>query len=78
MCGHKGVLLFERIRMCGLVGGSVSMVEECEALKAYAKPRVSLFFLPIDQVGELSALSPAPCLPSCCHASHHDDNRLNL
>ena len=22
--------------------------------------------------------SPAPCLPGCCHASHHDDKGLNL
>ena len=36
------------------------------------------FWLPEDQDGELLA-SPAPCLPSGCHASHHDDdNRLNL
>ncbi|CAO2579807.1 hypothetical protein LEMLEM_LOCUS1157 [Lemmus lemmus] len=27
---------------------------------------------------ELSAPSPAPSLPSFCHASHHDDNGLNL
>jgi hypothetical protein len=33
--------------------------------------------LPVDQDIELSAL-PVPCLPGCCHASHHDDNGLNL
>ena len=27
---------------------------------------------------ELSAPSPAPCLPGCCRASYHDDNGLNL
>jgi hypothetical protein len=26
----------------------------------------------LDQNVELSA-PPAPCLPECCHASHHDD-----
>ena len=28
--------------------------------------------------GELSAISPTPCLPACCHASRHDYNGLNL
>ena len=27
---------------------------------------------------ELSATSPAPCLPACHHASYHDDNGVNL
>ena len=31
-----------------------------------------------DQDVELSAPSPAPCLLACCHASHHDENGLNL
>jgi hypothetical protein len=35
------------------------------------------FLLPVDQNVKLSAPSRAPCLPACCHASHHEDNRLN-
>jgi hypothetical protein len=38
----------------------------------------SLPLLPADQDVELSVPSLAPCLPACCHASHHDDNGLNL
>ena len=38
----------------------------------------SLFLLPANPDVELVATSPAPCLPACCHASHHDDNGLNL
>jgi hypothetical protein len=34
-------------------------------------------WLPLDQEAELLA-PPAPCLPACCHVSHHDDNGLNL
>ncbi|CAO2612721.1 hypothetical protein LEMLEM_LOCUS15723 [Lemmus lemmus] len=32
----------------------------------------------LDRDGELSALSLEPCLPAWHHASHHDDNGLNL
>ena len=38
----------------------------------------SLLRLPVDQDAELSAPSPALCLPACHHASHHDDNGQNL
>ena len=38
----------------------------------------SLLLLPADQDVELSAPSPAPCLPACRHVSLHDDNGLNL
>ena len=34
-------------------------------------------WLPSDQDVELSALT-APCLPTYCHASYHDDNGLDL
>ena len=44
------------------MGESRSLGEGCEALKAYANSRVSLFFLPADQDEELSVFSPAPCL----------------
>ena len=36
-----------------------------------------VFCLPSEQCVELSA-PPAPCLPGHCHASHQDDNGLNL
>ena len=32
----------------------------------------------VNQDVELLAPSLAPYLPACCHASHHDDNGLNL
>jgi hypothetical protein len=35
----------------------------------------SLFLLPEDQE---CRTFPAPCLPACCHAPHHDDNGVNL
>ena len=38
----------------------------------------SLLLLPSDQDVEVLALSPAPSLPACCHASCHDDNGLNF
>jgi hypothetical protein len=38
----------------------------------------SPFLLSTDLDVELSASSPAPCVPACCYASHHDDNGLNL
>ena len=52
---------------CGLVGGSMSLGMGFEVLKAF-------FLLPVDPDVELSATSPASCLPAC----HYDDNGLNL
>lgn len=37
---------------------------------------LSLFPLPEDQDVELSATSPAKCLPAHCHTPYHDDNGL--
>jgi hypothetical protein len=37
-----------------------------------------LFLLPDNQDVEVSATSPAPCLPACHHASHCDNKELNL
>ena len=70
-----------------LLGGKALLEEEChcgvgvgfEIYHAQTMPsEAHLSLLPIDQDVELSAPSPAPCLPGCCHASHHDDNGLNL
>ena len=38
----------------------------------------ALSLLPSAREGELSAPSPAPCLPVCHHAPHHEENRLKL
>ena len=46
--------------------------------KVQVYPSVSLFLLPMNSDVELSAISPAPCLPVCCHDSCHDDNGLTL
>jgi hypothetical protein len=37
-----------------------------------------LLLLLVDQDLELTAPSLALCLPLRCHASHHDDNGVNL
>ena len=49
-----------------------------EALEAQARLSVILFLLLVDLDVELSATSLAPYLPECPHASHCDDNGLNL
>jgi hypothetical protein len=48
---------------------------------AQAPPRAEetvFSWLQSDQDVELSAPSPAQCLPGHCHASGHDENGLNL
>jgi hypothetical protein len=57
------------IRRCGLVG---SVPVSGRVLRS------PMLKLPLDEDVELSAPSPALCLPACCHASHHKDDRLNL
>jgi len=61
----------------GLIRGSVSLGTGLESPEALARPSSSLS-LPatMDPDVELSATSPAPCLPECHHASCHDDNGL--
>jgi hypothetical protein len=58
MFGHQGMALFEMIRGCGLVGGSVSLEVNFEILRTQARPSASLF-LSSDLGIELSATSPA-------------------
>ena len=78
------------IRRYGLIGGSMLLggvgfefsyaqapPTEEESLLMDACGRVSSW-MPLDQDVELSAPFPASCLPACCHASHHDDNGVNL
>jgi len=45
---------------------------------AKARPSSPLFMLPVDLDVELSAFSPALCLPACYHASQLVDIRLIL
>jgi hypothetical protein len=79
----------DAIRNCGHVGVSVMLLEVAHHLEevgvgfevfyVQALPSVEhRLLLPADQDVALSAPSPAPCLPLSCHASHHDDNGLNL
>ena len=51
-----------------------------EVSHAQAMPMVvqSLLMLSTDQDVELLAPPPPACLPSCCHASHHENNVLNV
>jgi hypothetical protein len=48
-----------------------------ETLLLDAWKTVVYSWLPLDEAVELSA-PLVPCLLGCCHASYHDDNRLNL
>ena len=73
---------------CGLVGRGVALLEEawpcwrnCVTVEMDFEIYVQAPFrvgesllLPQDQDIKLSVpLWQAPCLPACCHASHHDD-----
>jgi hypothetical protein len=74
------------IRRCGLVGVGVTLLGE---MSLGEWPLASLLsssalcgipvppWLPLNQDVEFLA-PPAPGLPGCCHASHHDDNELNF
>jgi hypothetical protein len=62
--------------------GGVALLEEvchCEWVLKFQTPthaRTSLFQLSADENVEISATTPAPCLPACQVASSHDD-KLN-
>lgn len=59
-----GVALLEEVCHCG--GGLRGL------MYGQVTPSVeSLLLAATDQYGELSTPFPAPCLPGCCHASHH-------
>lgn len=47
-----------------------------QILKSGAALSLCLVLVHLDT--ELSAVCPVPCLPVCCHASHHADNGINL
>ena len=51
-----------------------------EVSYAQAMPSVeqNLLLLPMNQDVGHAALSPAKCMPACCHVSHHDGNGQNL
>ena len=80
--GSKEVALLEMWTCwsrCGFVGTCASLGVGFEVSDAQARPSVALLFLlPADPDVELSAASPVPCLPTCHHGSHHDNNGLNL
>ena len=58
--GDQGVVLFERIRRCGLVAGSMPLEMGLKVVKAHARPSVTLFS---DQ-GIVLSYFPAPCWPA--------------
>jgi hypothetical protein len=69
----RGVALFEEVCHCGsgaLRPHTYVQSGQCDSdpLLGYLWKSVS-FWMPVDQDVELSATSPAPCLPACCHAS---------
>ena len=49
----------------GLLGGSVSLKMVLGVSKVQARLSVSLLLMPANPDTELSATSPAPCLPTC-------------
>ena len=73
------VTLLERIRMCGLIGGCMSLSLEVgfEVSDAQARPSVTLFYFCWSRWRNLSYFSStmSACMP---YASHHDDTGLNL
>lgn len=62
----QSVALLEEMRHCG-VGFEVSCAQATPSV-AY-----SLLLTAWGSNVELSAPSPGPCLPACCHASHNDN-----
>lgn len=65
-------------RKCGHIGGSVSVWGWTLRELPLSCLRMPVFFcLPTEQDVGLSAPSPEPCLPGCCHASPHLDNGQN-
>lgn len=69
--------------MCALAGKGVALLKDVmgasfEVSEAQAKSRVTLFLLLDNPELELSAIFLALCLPACCHASGHENNKLNL
>lgn len=59
---------------CGLVGGVILLEEMCHWTRQAQCH--SLFLLPANRDVDLSAPSPALCLPVHSHVSHHDNNDL--
>lgn len=60
----------------GFVGRCMSLEVGFEVYKLKSGQCLSL--VPLDEDGELLALSPAPSVPACHHVSSHDNNRLNI
>lgn len=61
-----GVAFLEKVCLWGAGAGALRL----QKLKA-------VFPMPVDPEVEISATSPAPCLPACHHASYHDNNGLS-
>lgn len=79
LIGNSTIRRFGLVGVVGFVGGSVSLGTGFEVSEIKPGPvSLSPFQLPSDLDVELSAISSAPCLPICSHASHHDDKGLNL
>ena len=57
------------------VGGNLRLL--CSSSSQWGKRGSVFSWFPLEDL-ELSAPSSAPCFPRCYHASHHDDNGMNL
>ena len=71
------------IRKYGFVGIGVALWRKCVTVKVGFEILLlavwkSVFCIPSEQDAELSAPSPALCLPGCCHARPHYVKGLNL
>ena len=64
---------------CDFIGGDVLLEGGRWSLKSSNLASMSLSFLmPVDPDVKFSTTAPAPWLPACLHASHHDNNGLNF
>lgn len=77
---HRLICLGSSIMSCGIVEGTVSWGWTLAFLMF--KPDPVVLFLPAAYRSRcrtlLLAASSVPCLPVCCHGSHHDESGINL
>jgi len=88
-CEYAWPMVSTTNRRCGLVGESLSLCRpglRTPSIQTLPNEVDLMLFLAACGYKSLSGLpsdldiehSPAPCIPGHCHASHHDDNGLNL
>jgi hypothetical protein len=81
MCLNAWCIQSGSLRRCGLIGVGVSFWRKYvtgggRALRS--KAHVNSLPAACGSRCRMLSSSPAPCLPACQYATHHDDNGLNL